>query len=215
MIPTLATTLHQITLLWPALLDLRTSRPHDQWPPRSLNVIKLGADDVDQGTAEAPLRLHILDTIVEVEQQLLDLADRTAAQVQRPAMSHADPTWPRADRELRNHIAAQDAADPRRWRYTGTRTAAQAAEWLGRRVLGDPGPFTPLTTAQTDAITTAADSALTRIHHALGTTRRAVDLPWRCSCTGRLELHGGDGRPPVVECASCGWRPRVQADAAA
>ncbi|MCZ7413133.1 hypothetical protein [Streptomyces sp. WMMC897] len=221
MIPAaLATALHLHTIHrhWNDLAELAATRAGDAWPPASLNAYLRTVEEYDPMDRSAPVRLHILDTIRTVEAVLVDTADRTAAQVQRPAMSHAprDTGWTPADRAARDQVADADAADPRRWQYHGQRTGAQAADWLARRVLGTGGgPFRPLTAAEQHHIATVAAGAAERVEHALGLTRRTVEITGRrCACTGRLYLHGGDGRTPEIVCSGCGRR-HVQQPAAA
>lgn len=199
---------------WADLQALRTTRPHDPWPPASLNAYLRGLDEYDPADRNAPVRLHIVDTIRSVESVLVDIADQTAAQIQRPAMSHAPADWPPADRARRDQLADTDAADPRRWHYTGQRTAPQAAAWLTDRLDDRPGPFLPLTAAQRHHIAGIAAGAAQRVEHALGLTRRTAPLRQSCACGGQLLLEGGDGRPPAIRCEACG-RAFQAADTAA
>jgi hypothetical protein len=206
--------LQLIAAHWADLHALRTSRPHDAWPPPSLNHYLRSLEEYDPADRNAPVRLHVIDTITIVQTVLVDLADQTAAQIQRPAMSHAPADWPQADRARRDQLADQDAADPRRWRYIGQRTAVEAAHWLAARLNDQPGPFTPLTGAQRHHIAGIAATAAQRVEHALGLARRAAPLKQACACGGTLLLEGGDGRPPSIHCEACG-RAFQSADTAA
>lgn len=191
---------------WQDLHALRTAKPHDAWPPPSLNAYLRTVEEYDPADRSAPVRLHVIDTIRMVEAALVTLADQTAAQIQRPAISHAPyrNTWALEDRARRNELADADAADPRRWQYTGQRTGEQAASWLLARLNGEPGPFRPLNGAQLLRIATVAEGAAERVEHALGLTRRTVPTNRACACGGTLLLEGGDGRPPAIRCEDCG-----------
>lgn len=193
---------------WGDLAELRTARPHDAWPPASLNAYLRTVEEYDPADRSAPVRLHVIDTIRAVESALVDLADQTAATVQRPVI-HA-PTagqgWSDDAHRQALLLAARDSADPRRWQYTGARTAPDAAIFLFSRLLDLEGPFRPLTQPQRERIATVAAGAADRVQHALGTARRTAPLGRSCACGGSLLLEGGDGQPPVVRCESCGRR---------
>lgn len=200
--------LQLITRHWGDLHALRTARPHDAWPPPSLQTYLRTVDEYDPADRSAPVRLHVVDTIRAVEGALTDLADQTAATAQRPVI-HA-PTagqgWSDDAHRQALLLAARDAADPRRWHYTGARTAPAAAIWLCARLLADPGPFRRLTDGQRERIALIAAGAADRVQHALGTARRTAPLGRDCACGGGLLLEGGDGQPPVVRCEACGRR---------
>lgn len=191
---------------WPDLHALRTSRPHDAWPPPSLNTYLRSLEEYDPADHNTPMRLHVVDVARTVEAALVDLADQTAATIQRPVFSTSiGRGWSDDIHRAALLLAARDSASPHRWRYHGQRTAPEAAAWLLARVEGRDGPFRPLNRAQLDRITTVAAGAAERITHALGISRRTHPLTDPClHCRGHLELHGGDGHPPAVKCADCG-----------
>ncbi|MDT0377265.1 hypothetical protein RM572_00550 [Streptomyces sp. DSM 42041] len=207
-----ATTAGRLQLVlrhWPDLHALRTTAPHDAWPPPSLNPYMRTAEEYDPTDRSAPVRLHVVDTITEVERVLVDAADRTADSVQRPVAHRVRAAGPGDSIGLQLATATlplteADRLDARRWRFTGDApTGEKAAAWLLDRLDGKPGPFLPLAALHVDRIATAAAQAAERVEHALGLTRRAVPLAQDCACGGTLELHGGDGRPPAVVCSSC------------
>lgn len=161
-------------------------------------------DPIQLGERPAPVRIPILDTMRAVEAALVDCADVTAAEVQRSPMGLLPKTYPSADRARRELLAMKDAADPRRWRYTGTRTAPIAALWLLARIERAAGPFTHLGDAQHDRITTVAASAADRVERALdiAAQRRTLERP--CACGGVIDIYGGEGRQPLAHCNGCG-----------
>lgn len=170
-------------------------------------------DQPGPGVSPAPIDVSILDTMRDVEAELVHCADVIASQIQRPAMAHAPrgAGWTPAEIARRNELADADAADPRRWRYPGTRSAPYAAAWLAARIEGVPGPFLPLGPTRTARITAVAAACAARVETALRIARRAAAVDWPCpACRGALEVHGGDGQPPAVRCAGCGrtWRER-------
>lgn len=171
------------------------------------------------GERPVPIRLRVHDTMRAVERVLLELADQIAAVTQRPAISPAPASWPTADRERRNLLAAAERDDPRRWSWTDprSRTAVLAAVWLQHRLEDAPGPFTPLTALHRDHIATIAAGAAQRVLQALDMTRRTQQAPFPCPhCRGTLRIEGGDGRPPRVRCTAkaCGWARTAVTDAA-
>lgn len=156
------------------------------------------------GERPAPLRTTILDTMTEVEAALVDCADQLAAEIQRAPMSRAPRDWPAADRARRNQLADQDANDPRRWRWTGKRTAPFAALWLLGRVQGAPGPFRPLSEVEERRIGGVARSCADRVERALDIAAQTRTLEQRHDCGGRIDVHGGEGRQPLAHCTGCG-----------
>ncbi|NJQ14201.1 hypothetical protein [Streptomyces bohaiensis] len=201
--------LYAITCRWPDLTAAAAGRPHGAWPPASLTTHQRSREEYEPADHTTPVRLHLLDVQTEITERLVDLADEIAAVIQRPAVTPAPLGWSPADRARRNALAAQDTADPRRWRYVGTRTAPQAATWLAGRLTSRPGgPHRPLSLQQVAQIQAASAWSAARLHHALGTVRRSVALPVGCHCGGQRRLHGGDGREPEVRCVACGrtWR---------
>ncbi|MEU9606170.1 hypothetical protein [Streptomyces sp. NPDC048057] len=211
--PTTTQQLQTIARLWPDLLQQRTTRPHDAWPPSSLQTYLRTVEEYDPADRSAPVRLHIIDTIRTITVALVDTADQIAAQVQRQPMSDAPANWPATDRTRRNALAHEDRQDPARWPYTGTRTAPAAALWLHARIVGAPGPCTALTGPQHDRIAHVADHAAQRLTHALGTSRRTIPTGRTCGCGGELLLDGGDGHPPVIRCGWCSARTAAPAAA--
>lgn len=225
-----ATHLSVIVTHWDDLTDTLDAATGTTWPPvMGISYLTAldqhDADDIarqrllerspDQlGETPAPLRLDILDTMRAVEAALVHCADITASSVQRPASSLRSAG---RDDELGLQLAllaARDGADPRRWRYRGTRTAPYAAAWLAGRLAGDPGPFRPLSVEYAELIANVAQTAAERVLRALGGVRqeRAIDRP--CPhCRGHLRLDGGDGQPPTVACADCGRTYRLPAAA--
>lgn len=196
---------------WPDLQRAVTTKPHDAWPPASVNQYLRGLDEYDPADRNAPLRLHILDTARTVELALVELADQVAADVQRPIFSCAiGRGWSDEIHRAAVLLAAKDSADQRRWQYHGTRTAPQAATWLTTRLTGEDGPFRPLNDLHRARITTIAADAAERVSHALGTGRRTHPLTQPCPhCREeQLQIQGGDGQPPAVKCTACGrtWR---------
>ncbi|WP_405683348.1 hypothetical protein [Streptomyces sp. NBC_00057] len=97
------------------------------------------------------------------------LADRTAAGVQHAPITPAPPrrSWPTdlrarrkaADDTRRNQLALRQSRNPRRWRYTGQRTAPLSALWLLAPAQGIRGPCRPLTDEEQRQIDVVAVSA--------------------------------------------------------
>ncbi|MFH9823039.1 hypothetical protein [Streptomyces bobili] len=176
----------------------------------------LERDPTQLGIRPTPVRLHILDTMAAIHADLLQCADAIAETVQRrptapPAPRRAAYARTRADRVAwedhasRVQAAQDDAADRRRWRWTGTRPdAPYTALWLLGRVQGAPGPFRALTVSETDRIAAVARSTAGRVERALdiAAQRRTLERP--CTCGGRIDVHGGEGRQPVAHCTGCG-----------
>jgi len=156
------------------------------------------------GERPAPLRTTILDTMTEVEAALVDCADQLAAHIQRTPMTRAPRDWPAADRARRNQLADQDANDPRRWKWTGKRTAPFAALWLYARLTQPGGPFTPLTDRHREAVASVARSCADRVERALDIAAQSRTLEQRCACGGAIDVHGGEGRQPLAHCTGCG-----------
>lgn len=168
------------------------------------------------GQRPIPIRLHVYEVMRTVEAALVEVADRTARAVQRhpiqpPAPRRAAYAKTRADRVMwadhaqRIEAARADAFDPRRWRYTGTRTAPYAALWLLGRVTGRPGPFRPLDEQQARHIKHVALKARHRIEQALDTGAETAQLAPPCpDCGGTITVHGGAGSSPLANCAQCG-----------
>ena len=186
---------HLAALDEPLLADLKQARA-DERADSSPDAL---------GTRPVPLRIAILDTMRQVEAALVDTADQTASSIQRPVMGLLPAAYPAADRARRELLAMQDRRDPRRWSWTGGRpTAPYAALWLLARVQGAPGPFRPLTALQLDHITAVARTAADRIEQALDIAAQRKTLERRHDCGGRIDVHGGEGRPPLAHCTGCG-----------
>lgn len=167
------------------------------------------------GQRPVPLRPFILDTMRVVEAALVACADDIARQTQRapisvPAARKADYRTLReariaaADRKRRVELALADERDPRRWRYTGQRTAPHAALWLLARVERAPGPCRRLTDAEAKRIGTVAADAADRVERVLDIAPQRKTLERLHECGGRIDVHGGEGRPPVAHCTGCG-----------
>lgn len=209
---------------WPHLADMLTAPTTTTWPPAGLRTyLAARADDEDQaerallraderspdqlGRTEAPLRVAVFDTMQDITDRLVHCATITAATIQRPPMAPAPSNWPPADRARRDALAADDAADPRRWQYTGRpRTAVDAAAWLLARVTaGRGGPFRPLTVNQTEAIASATARAAGQIEHTLDLADQSRRLTPPCpDCGAGIDLHGGAGASPLAHCTGCG-----------
>lgn len=165
----------------------------------------LERDPIQLGSRPVPVRLAVLDTMRIVEAALTETADQIAAAVQRQPMRFAPSSWPAADRARRNQLAQADAADPRRWRWTGRRRPApHTALWLLARIERRPGPFRELTVREAEQIGTVAAGAATRVEQALDIAAQRRTLEQRHDCGGRIDVHGGEGRPPVAHCTGCG-----------
>ncbi|MFD8254952.1 hypothetical protein [Streptomyces werraensis] len=156
------------------------------------------------GERPAPLRTTILDTMTEVETALVDCADQLAAEIQRTPMSRAPRDWPAADRARRDQLADQDANDPRRWKWTGKRTAPYAALWLYARLTQAGGPFVPLTDRHRETVAGVARVSAERVERALDIAAQSRTLEQRHDCGGRIDVHGGEGRQPLAHCTGCG-----------
>lgn len=171
----------------------------------------LARDDMRDvlGDRPVPLSLSVLDTIHAIEEALLTVADRVAEAVQRPSMSHAPyrahevHDWERSDVARRNLLADDDARDPRRWTYSGTRTAPAAAAWLLQRLMSEPGPFRPLPDAHRALIGKVSAGAAERMERVLGSYRTHAVMERRCPwCTGTLTMHHGGDDLEAVTCAT-------------
>jgi hypothetical protein len=181
---------------------------------QAAHLRSLERDPIQLGHRPVPVRLHILDTMRAVEAALHDCADQTAAEIQRDIMTFAPSIWPAADRERRNALATADAADPRRWRWTGRRRPAPyTALWLLARVENRGGPFTPLGEQQRARIGVVAAGAAERVEKALDIAAQRKTLEQLHDCGGRIDIHGGEGRAPLAHCTRCGqiWAEGVVA----
>lgn len=210
--------LYTIITTWPMLDDALTTQAGASWPPAGSivqHMVNTGLDDVPQrgardgsgsGEAPAPCRVDILDTQQQVRELLLDCADAIAEVVQLAPMRAAAATVHPAVRVIHDATAEMERADPRRWRWTGTRPDARyTALWLYGRVTGSPGPFQPLSDRHRLFIATTAGEALHQMERALQLTRVSRPVTaFPCSCGGVIHIHGGDGELPHLICADCG-----------
>lgn len=186
---------------------------------QAAHLRSLERDPMQLGDRPTPVRLHILDTMRVVEAALVHCADDIAHHVQRTPI--AGPTARRtatdpyrtqreadiaaADRTRRQQLAHADLADPRRWRYTGRRTASHAALWLLARIERAPGPCRRLTEDEETRIGTIAAGAADRVERALDIAAQQRTLSTPCpDCGGAVDVHGGEGRTPVAHCTGCG-----------
>lgn len=165
----------------------------------------LERDPAQLGQRPIPIRLQVYGVMRTVEAALTECGDQIAAVVQRSPMSPAPRSWPANDRARRDRLAHADAVDPRRWRYTGIRTAPHAALWLLGRVQGSPGPFRPLEAAQQQHIGRVAAEARRRVEQVLDTGAEEATLSVPCpDCGGTIRVYGGAGASPLANCANCG-----------
>ncbi|MGD6761378.1 hypothetical protein ACOKM5_20805 [Streptomyces sp. BH097] len=222
---TAADDLATITDRWPSLAEAAGTRPVTGWPP-IMGIARI-LDDEERaqyaaeradtapdapGPRPTPVDVDVLDVMNTIEQGLCTTADWLASRVQRPVMTV--PTgrgW--SDEAHRQAVlaAAKDAADPRRWKYQGERTAIAAAVWLAFRLADAPGPFRALDEGERLAVEKVAAMGVELLHRTLGEQRRTEPVPQPCPvCRGQLVVEGGDGLPPVVRCEDCGrsWKER-------
>ncbi|MGA5604026.1 hypothetical protein ACPCUF_23825 [Streptomyces griseoincarnatus] len=182
---------------------------------QAAHLRSLERDPIQLGTRPVPVRLHILDTMRAVEAALIACADDIAATAQRapisvPAARKADYRTLReariaaADRERQQQLAHADRIDPRRWRWTGRRTAPHAALWLLARIERAPGPCRRITAQEEQRIATVAAGAADRVERALDIAAQSRTLEQRCACGGAIDVHGGEGRQPLAHCTGCG-----------
>ena len=216
-------TAHLTTVIdrWDDLTDMLTTRHGTTWPePMGIAHLLAAADEPDTalaarlaeradsrytlGASPAPLRLAIVDTIRQADTDLVYLCDTLAQEIQRQPMRAAPSHWLPADRAARDRLAAEDAADVRRWRYRGHRSAPYAAAWLLGRIEALPGPFLRLTTLQLGQIEGVAKKVAGRIEQALDMVQSVQPVGRPCPlCTGPMVVASGDGEPPVVTCFGC------------
>ncbi|MFB6771115.1 hypothetical protein [Streptomyces sp. NPDC056337] len=212
--------LDTITERWPALQEATGSRPSTTWPP-AMGISRLMSDE-EQAEAAAeradtapdapgprptPVNVNVLDVMTTIETGLVTTADWLAERVQRPAFTWSTGRgWSDDVHRQAVLLSAKDAADPRRWRYTGQRSAPVAAEWLVLRLRAAPGPFRPLDEGERQAVENVARMGAELIRRTLGDARRKEPLPYPCPlpCGGQLVIEGGDGQAPVVRCEDCG-----------
>ncbi|GAA2392028.1 hypothetical protein [Streptomyces coeruleofuscus] len=152
------------------------------------------------GPRPTPVDVYVLMTI---ETGLVTTADWLAERVKRPAFRAATGQgWSDDVHRQVVLLAAKDSADPRRWKFTGQRSAPEAAEWLSLRFRNSPGPFRTLAEGERQAVENVARMGAELIRRTLGEARRTEAVPHPCPlpCGGQLVVEGGDGAPPVVRC---------------
>lgn len=195
---------------------------------QAAHLRSLERDPIQLGDRPVPVRLHILDTMRVVEAALIACADDIAHAAQRepiapptarrtavaPYITQREADIAAADRRRREQLAHADRVDPRRWRYTGRRTAPYAALWLLARVERAPGPCRPITDTEERRIGTVAAGAADRVERALDIAAQRRTLEQRCACGGAIDVHGGEGRAPIAHCTRCGRVWRAEAEAA-
>ncbi|PYC83435.1 hypothetical protein C7C46_08860 [Streptomyces tateyamensis] len=221
--------LTELAVSWPELRDALTART-TTWPPagrmtdyqRQLTPDEAAAEQyataaelaertaLAPGEHPAPLSVTVLDTISEIQDELLGLADEIAGAVQRPPFTFKIPSASPHDDIARRLALTEltDRADPRRWRYNlAGRDGATAASWLADRLTDPAGPFKPLTDTQIEWIGAVAAACRRRAEPLLASPTtadgQAVDLPLVCECGGQLSVTNSvdDFR---VRCAGCG-----------
>ena len=219
--------LRHIAQRWADLRDLLTTRPADTWPP-AMGLQHYDRDDQDEaalaatqqaaaeraertalapGVRPAPLRVSALDTLLELEAELLALADAIASAVQRPAFTTEVRSASPLDEVARSLalMGLKDQQDERRWRFNmATRDGQHAATWLADRIDGQAGPFRPLSDQQRADITAVARTVRRRLDQALGDSERRAPTAWACACGGQLDLVSGADAEDRLECGKCG-----------
>ncbi|MFE7626072.1 hypothetical protein [Streptomyces sp. NPDC057509] len=177
----------------------------------------LERDPAQIGQRPIPIRLQVYATMRTVEAALTECAAAVAEHVQRPPIPMPAPrraavartraervAWD--DHARRVQAAQDDAADPRRWKWTGRQpNAPYTALWLLARVEGKPGPFRPLADAQHQHVARVAAEGRRRIEQALDTGAEVATLTEPCpGCGGTIQVHGGAGASPLAHCDRCG-----------
>lgn len=217
---TAADDLDTITERWTTLQEAAGTRPVTGWPP-AMGITRLMTEEEHQelaaeradtnpeapGPRPTPVDVGVLDVMTTIETGLVTTADWLAARVQRPAFrSEAGRGWSDDVHRQVVLLAAKDAADPRRWRFTGQRDAPTAAEWLSLRLRDAPGPFRSLQMGEREAVANVANMGAEMLRRTLGEARRREPVPHPCPqpCGGQLVVEGGDGTPPLVRCEDCG-----------
>lgn len=193
---------------------LATLEQHDAAEAAAQRALERSPDQL--GVRPIPIRLRVHETMHIIRAVLLDCADAIAEHVQRdpipmPTPRRAAVARTRAERlawddHARRVKAAQDdAADARRWKWTGTRPdAPYTALWLLARVERAPGPFHRLTEEQEQRIGHVAAGCVQRIETVLDTAAREAKLSRPCPCGGTITVYGGGGASPLANCPDCG-----------
>jgi hypothetical protein len=227
MTSTAHTDLTHIAATWPTLRELLEARTPRTWPPagrmadhqRDIADALDSAEVLDQqaaveraertalapGERPAPLRVAALDSILDIEADLLALADGIASAIQRPAFTvraaSPDDTVAR-DIAL---IGLRDAQDPRRWSFVASgRTGAQAATWLAARLGPAAGPFRALTGVQLDRLASEAAAIRRRVDRMLDgrPTGGAQATGRQCTCGGTFEVIS-TAEDFIIRCTGC------------
>ncbi|RDG35185.1 TFIIB-type zinc ribbon-containing protein [Streptomyces corynorhini] len=221
---------------WPPAMGIPVLTHHPDSPEaeaatwRAEALRALERSTPQHGWSKPPLRLSVLDTMLTVQAALLELADQTARQVQRPPAvapsRRSAGALPRGERARRVQAAEdrhqalkalRDGADPLRWHLPGPAAAApgtvlgrrradRAALWLLARVQHAPGPVRRhLTELEAGRIGAVARTCARMVEHALDVGDERARLATPCPvCGGQLTMYGGGGAVPVVRCAGCG-----------
>ncbi|MFF2954317.1 hypothetical protein ACFVVU_23605 [Kitasatospora sp. NPDC057965] len=219
------TDLLHIATQWLALRELLDARTPTTWPP-TMGIRHTLTDEQDEqqhyeaaleraertatapGERPAPLRVSVLDTITELESELLALADEIAGAVQRPAFTTQVRGASPLDDVARSLalMGLKDQQDARRWRFNMVgRTGETAARWLAARIAGADGPFRPLSDQQRARIGLTATSVRRRLDQALG-DRPAEDAQptgRQCTCGADFEVTSSQD-DFVISCPGCG-----------
>ncbi|WP_445524775.1 hypothetical protein [Streptomyces cyslabdanicus] len=212
--------LDTVTDRWTTLEERAGTRPTTSWPP-AMGITRLMSDEERQELADeradtnpdapgprpAPVDVDVLDVMTTVTTGLTTAADWLASRIQRePIKAPAGKGWGDQAHKAAVLLAAKDAADPARWRFTGQRSATTAAQWLSDRLAQRPGPCRQLDDGERQAVAEVARMAAELVRLALGDARRKtpVSEPCPAPCRGQLVVEGGDGEPPVVRCEDCG-----------
>ncbi|MFE2941009.1 hypothetical protein ACFXKG_18390 [Streptomyces sp. NPDC059255] len=228
------TTIEHLTTVithWPDLQAALATRAPDVWPPAGrMSDYLTSLDRLDDDRAEvlrhqaaelrsqerdpgqigasaAPLRLALLDVMIELETDLLRFTDAAAGRIQRQPYEARNARWSdRIHREVAR-LSLLDAADPSRWgRDSSTRTTVHAARWLRARAQHQPGPFCPMPDGLQWQLKEIARLSAHRVAVALDITGRTAVVARPCTaCGGRIEMRSAGGEPPVARCTgTCG-----------
>lgn len=198
-----------------ARLDAADAEQVEYERHQAAHLRSLERDPIQLGDRPVPVRLHILDTMRAVEAALVACADDIAHAAQRTPMDMPRPQRAAVARTRAERLAWEDRArqiqqayadrlDPRRWEFTGTRTAPYAALWLLARIERAPGPCRRITEQEEQRIAVVAKGAADRVERALDIAAQRRTLEQLHDCGGRIDVHGGEGRAPLAHCTGCG-----------
>ncbi|MFE5771422.1 hypothetical protein ACFQ7O_24015 [Streptomyces sp. NPDC056485] len=177
-------------------------------------------DPAQLGERPSVMAAAVADTMRVVTRVLVGLADRVAESVQRQPMAGAPADWQargwsEQERDQRDELARDDAADVRRWRRASARPNGQhAALWLLARAQGAPGPFGPLSAGHRREIERAAAGAAGRVERTLDIGDQSGEISRPCRCGGVITVHSGTTTEAYARCDGCG-KAWTLADAAA